>query len=320
MSAADAKAVIQGGPVPAADWLLLVVLSFLYGSSFFFYKVLAPMLPPLSVVTGRLAVAAVALDLVLLVARRGAIGRLPWRLAGWFLLLGALNCALPFSLFAWSEHRLSSGMAAILNAPTPILTALVAHVLTRDERLSARMVAGAVCGLAGVVLLLGPSLLQGFGSADLASKLACLAASLAYAFGGVLSRRVRGVTPLQFAAGQVTGGALLMLPLAAVADRFWTMPAVPVAGIASLLGLGLLGTAMAYLLYFRILASSGATRASLVTFLVPVSALLLGGLILGERLPLRALPGVVLIAVGLAVIDGRLLRLGRSGRVSAGAS
>ncbi len=302
---------IRGGPVPAADWLLLVTLSFLYGGAFLFYRVLAPVLPPLSVVAGRLAIAALALDLVLLAARRGAIAGVSWRLAGAFLLLGTLNCALPFTLFAWSEHRLTGGLASILNAPTPILTALVAHVLTRDERLSARMIVGAACGLSGVAVLLAPSLLQGFGGSNLLSKLACLGASLSYAFGGTLSRRVRGLSPLQFAAGQITAGALVMVPLAAAVDRFWTLPPLPVAGVAALLGIGLLSTSVAYLLYFRLLASSGATRASLVTLLVPVSALLLGGLVLGERLPLRALPGVALIAAGLVVIDGRLLRLFR---------
>ncbi len=314
MSAAGGAAAIRTGPVPAADWLLLVTLSFLYGGSFLFYRVLAPVLPPLSVVAGRLAIAALALDLVLLAVWRGALAGLSWRLAGAFLLLGTLNCALPFWLFAWSEHRLTGGLASILNAPTPILTALVAHVLTRDERLSARTVAGAVCGLSGVAVLLAPSLRDGFGGGDLLSKLACVGASVCYAFGGTLSRRVRGLSPLQLAAGQVTAGALLMLPLAAAVDRFWTLPPLPARGVASLLGIGLLSTSVAYLLYFRILASSGATRASLVTLLVPVSALLLGGAVLGEGLSLRTLPGVVLIAAGLVVIDGRLLRMGRPGR------
>ncbi len=318
MSAAGETTAIRTGPVPAAEWLLLVTLSFLYGGAFLFYRVLAPVLPPLSVVAGRLVIAAVALDLVLLAVRRGAVTSVSWRLAGAFLLLGTLNCALPFSLFAWSEHRLTGGMASILTAPTPILTALVAHVLTRDERLSTRMIAGAVCGLSGVVVLLAPSLAHGFGGGDLPSKLACIGASVCYALGGTLSRRVRGLSPLQLAAGQITAGALLMLPLAAVADRFWTLPPLPARGVAALLGIGLLSTSAAYLLYFRILASSGATRASLVSLLVPVSALLLGAVVLGEGLPLRALPGVVLIAAGLVVIDGRLLRMGRPAGSGAG--
>ena len=297
-------------PMPGRDWLMLGGLSFLWGGSFFFYKLLAPVLPPFTLVLGRVGIASLALGLVLLLRSE----RLPLRngLGGWFLLLGALNSALPFSLFAWSEHRLSSGLTALLNAPTPIMTALVAHVATRDERLTMRTALGAVCGFAGVAALIGPDLLRGLGSADLPAELACLCATLAYAVGGVLARRVRGVTPLQFAAGQMTGATVVMLPVAAIVDRFWTLPPVPLGGWASLLGIGLLSTAIAYLLYFRILASAGATRAALVTFLVPVSALLLGLLFLGEPVDPRDLPGVLLIGAGLAVIDGRLLRVFRS--------
>ena len=297
--------VVQDQPVSAHDWLMLTGLSFLWGGSFFFYKLLAPVLPPLTLVLGRVAIAALALGLVLLLRRE----RLPLGggLAGWFLLLGALNSALPFCLFAWSEHRLPAGLTALLNAPTPIVTALVAHVATRDERLTARALAGALCGFAGVAVLIAPDLTGGLGNADLPAELACMAATLAYAVGGVLARRVRGVTPLQFASGQMSGATLVMLPLAAIFDRFWTLPPLPAAGWASLLGIGLLSTAVAYLVYFRILASAGATRAALVTFLVPVSALLLGLLFLGERIAPRDLPGVLLIGAGLAVIDGRVL-------------
>ena len=303
---APPAATLHARPVPARDWLMLAGLSVLWGGSFFFYKLLAPVLPPFTLVLGRLVIASLALLLVLALRRE----RLPLAggLAGWFLMLGALSAALPFCLFAWSEHRLSAGLTALLNAPTPIMTALVAHVATRDERLTRRAVAGSLCGLAGVVALIGPDLLRGLASADLPAELACLLASLAYALGGVLARRVRGVTPLQFAAGQMSGAALVMLPVAAIFDRFWLLPPLPASGWASLLGIGLLSTAIAYLLYFRILASSGATRAALVTFLVPVSALLLGLVFLGEPIAPRDLPGVVLIGLGLAVIDGRVLR------------
>lgn len=299
-------ATIHGEPVSARDWLMLGGLSFLWGGSFLFYKLLAPVLPPLTLVLDRVTIASLALLLVLALRRE----RLPLAggRAGWFLLLGALSSALPFCLFAWSEHRLSAGLTALLNAPTPIVTALVAHVATRDEKLTRRAAVGALCGLAGVVALIGPDLLRGLASADLPAELACLLATLAYAVGGVLARRVRGVTPLQFAAGQMSGAALVMLPVAAIFDRFWTLPPLPASGWASLLGTGLLSTALAYLLYFHILASSGATRAALVTFLVPVSALLLGLVFLGEAITPRDLPGVLLIGAGLAVIDGRVLR------------
>jgi drug/metabolite transporter (DMT)-like permease len=300
---------LSGGPVPAAEWAMLGMLSLLWGGSFFFYKLLAPVLPPFTLVLGRVTLAALALWPVLLL--RGERIRLTPSLCGWFLLLGTLNCAIPFSLFAWSERHLASGLAALLNAPTPIVTALVAHVATRDERLNPRTIAGVLCGFGGVAVLIGPALLGGLASADLLAELACLGATLAYAFGGVLARRVRGVTPLQFAAGQMSGAALLMLPVAAVVDRFWTIAPLGSTGWLALLGIALPSTAVAYLLYFQILARSGATRAALVTFLVPVSALLLGWLFLGERIDLRDGPAILLIGLGLAIIDGRLLRVFR---------
>ncbi|MGI4957649.1 MAG: DMT family transporter, partial [Janthinobacterium lividum] len=242
---------------------------------------------------------------------RGQALYLTPKLICWFLLLGTLNCALPFCLFAWSEQRLTSGLAAILNAPTPIVTALVAHFATHDEKLTIRMMIGAVCGLAGVGVLIGPDLVHGLASSNLTAELACLGATMAYAFGGVLSRKVHGVPPLQFATGQLSGAVIVILPFAAFGDRFWTLAPLQASGWAALLGIALLSTSLAYLIYFRILASSGATRAALVTFLVPISALLLGGVFLGERISMRDLAGILTIGLGLAVIDGRLLRVFR---------
>ena len=310
---------VHGAPIPARDWLMLLALSFLWGGSFFFYKLLAPVLPPFTLVLGRVGIAALVLHAVLLMRREPL--RLTPGLIGWFLLLGALSSALPFCLFAWSERRIDSGLAAILNAPTPIVTALVAHFATRDERLTWRTLAGAVLGLAGVLVLIAPSLpvagASGSAVSDLLPELACVGATIAYAVGGVLARRVHGVAPLQFAAGQMSGAAIVTLPFAVFADRFWTLPELPASGWAALLGIALLSTALAYLLYFRILASSGATRAAMVTFLVPVSALILGAMFLGEQVTARDLVGIAVIGIGLAVIDGRMLgMLGRRRRVA----
>ncbi|WP_419729767.1 DMT family transporter [Lichenicola sp.] len=302
---------VHGAPIPARDWLMLVGLSFLWGGSFFFYKLLAPVLPPFTLVLGRVGIAALVLHAVLL-ARGNPLRPTP-RLVGWFLLLGALSSALPFCLFAWSEQRISSGLAAILNSPTPIVTALVAHFATRDERLTWRTLVGAIFGLAGVLVLIAPSLpvggMSGSGVSDLLPELACVGATITYAVGGVLARRVHGVAPLQFAAGQMSGAAIVTLPFAVFGDRFWTLPPLPASGWAALLGIALLSTALAYLLYFRILASSGATRAAMVTFLVPVSALLLGVAFLAEPVTARDIAGIAIIGAGLAVIDGRMLRV-----------
>ena len=292
-----------GRPMNGREWLLLLALSGLWGSSFFFYKVMNQSLGPFTIVLGRMGLAALVLN-GLLAVRGGSLGRsAPW---GGLLVLGLLNGVVPFSLFAWAEMRVSSGTAAMLNATTPLFSVLLAHGL-RTERLNWTRAAGVLLGLAGVAVLIGIDALRHAGG-DLLGDAACLTAALSYALAGPLARRLRGLSPLQVAAGQLATGALVLLPLAAVFDRFWTLPvpALPVWG--ALLGISLLGTALAYLLFFRLLATAGPTNAMLVTFLLPVSALLLGWLFLGEHVPGRAYAGMALIGAGLAMLDGRLAR------------
>ncbi len=279
---------------------LLLALSVLWGSSFFFYKVLDGGLPPFTIVLGRVGLAALALNLVL-AARGQALGwRAPW---GRFAVLGLLNSVVPFSLFAWGETQVTSGMAAMLNATTPLFAVLLAHWLT-SERLSWGRAAGVVLGLAGVGVLVGPAALRG-ATGNLLGEGACVLAAFSYALGGQYQRRLQGVAFLQVATGQLTAGAALVLPLATVTDRFWLLPAPGLAVWASLGGIALLGTALAYVLFYRLVATAGATNAMLVTFLLPVSALLLGWAFLGEAVPGRAYGGMVLIGAGLAAIDGR---------------
>ena len=294
---------MQPHRMTAHDWLLLGALSVLWGGSFLFYKVLATALPPLTTVLGRLSLAWLALWLGLRAA--GAPVRIPR--AEWhrFLLLAALNNVVPFSLYAWGETRVSSGTAAILNAMTPVFTLLVSALVLRTERLGGRALAAVACGFAGVAVLVGPSALLGD---SLAGQAACLGAALSYGFGIPYGRRFAGLEPARMALGQLAAGTLLLLPLELAIDRPWTLASPGAAGWASLLGLALASTALAYLIFFRILARAGATNIALVTFLVPVSALLLGGLLLGERVTPQALAGMALIALALAAIDGRPLR------------
>jgi drug/metabolite transporter (DMT)-like permease len=286
---------------------MLLALSILWGGSFFFNGVAVRDLPPLTIVLARVGIAAVALWAVL-AALRIAMPRVPGLWAA-FLGMGLLNNAIPFALFVWGQHHIASGLAAILNATTPLFTVLVAHALTPDERLTPAKAAGVVAGLLGVVVMLGADLLAGLGTA-LAAQLACLAAALSYAFAGVFGRRFRrmGVPPLATATGQVTASTLLILPLALLTEAPWALPMPGAATWVALAGVGLLSTALAYILYFRILAAAGATNLLLVTFLIPVSAILLGALVLGERLDARHFAGMALIGAGLALIDGRLLR------------
>jgi drug/metabolite transporter (DMT)-like permease len=215
----------------------------------------------------------------------------------------------PFSLLVWGQTQIPSGLAAILNATTPLFAVLVAHVLTADERMTRGRLAGIVIGFAGVALMLGPEAWRGFGD-DLMAQLACLAAACSYGFAGVFGRRFRrlGVPPLATATGQVTASTAMLVPLALLVDRPWQLavPGIEVWGAVA--ALALLSTALAYILFFRILASAGAVNLSLVTLLVPPGAILLGALFLDERLEPLHFAGMALIGLGLAAIDGRPAR------------
>ena len=287
------------------EWLLLIALSVLWGSTFFFWKVLVTELPPFTVVLGRVGLAALALHLLLIL--RGQAMPTGLKIWGAFIVMGLLNNAIPFTLIVWGEIRISSGLASILNATTPIFTVLAAHVLTRNERLTWAKGAGVLMGFLGVAVLIGPGQWRGLAVADLWGELACLAAAFVYAFAGLYGRRFKAMDPIAVATGQVTGSTLVLLPIAGLVDQPWLLP-MPGIGIwAAFFGTAILCTALAYILYFRILAVAGATNLLLVTLLLPVSALALGAFFLGERIDANALAGMALIALGLAAIDGRPL-------------
>jgi drug/metabolite transporter (DMT)-like permease len=226
------------------------------------------------------------------------------------LLLALLNNAIPFTLFGWGQTHIASGLASILNATTPIWGVVVAHLFTRDERMTPRKIAGVLLGFGGVATMLGPTLLANVGT-DALAQLACVTASLSYALAAVWARRFRrmGLSPISVTTGQLTAGALMMLPLALFIDQPWTQPFPPLVAIGSITALALLCTAFGYVLYFRLIDRAGATNALLVTLLVPPVAILLGALFLSEQLAVQDFLGLGLIALGLAAIDGRLLSL-----------
>lgn len=272
-----------------------------------FAEIALTALPPFTIVLLRVGLAAAALHLFLLA--RGTPVPYDSRLWGAFLVMGFLNNVVPFSLLVWGQTQIASGLASILNATTPIFTVLVAHALTRDEKITGGRLAGVLIGFAGVAAMIGPAALAGV-AANLLAQIACLGATLSYAFAGVFGRRFArmAVTPVQTAAGQVTASALILLPVVAIVDRPWAL-AAPDAGImAAVVVLALLSTAVAYILFFRLLAAAGATNIMLVTLLVPVSAVLLGAVFLEERLAQQHFAGMTLIALGLAAIDGRPAR------------
>ncbi|MGE0714530.1 MAG: DMT family transporter [Alphaproteobacteria bacterium] len=286
------------------EWAMLAALALLWGGSFFFVGIAVAELPPLVVVTARVGIAALALA-----AFAAATGTaLPGDAVTWraFAVMGLVNNVLPFTAIAWGQTQIASGAAAILNATTPVFTVLLTHFLTHDERLTAGRAAGVALGVGGVAVLVGGGVFGG----TLAAEAACLAAACSYALAGIYGRRFRrmGVAPIATATGQLVASTALLLPITVAAEHPWTLAMPSPATFAALTGLALASTAAAYVLYFRILATAGATNLLLVTFLLPPTAILLGVTALGETLAPRHLVGMAVIALGLAAIDGRPAR------------
>jgi len=292
------------------EWGMLLTLSVLWGGSFFFNGVAVQELPTLTVVVCRVALAAA----ILLAVMRIMGQCLPKGSRIWaaFLVMGFLNNALPFSLIVWGQSHIASGVASILNGTTPLFTVLAAHAFTTDEKMTAGRLFGVVVGLAGVTVMIGGDNLDSLGL-DAVAQLAVLGAALSYAFAGVFGRRFQrmGIPPMATATGQVTASSLMLMPLMLFIDRPWTLSAPSMAAVAALVGVAALSTALAYVLYFRILATAGATNLLLVTFLIPVSAILLGVLVLQEVLLPMHLFGMAMIGLGLAALDGRPMKLAR---------
>ncbi len=290
------------------DWAILLGLSVLWGGSFFFIEVGVRAMPPMTVALVRVAIAAAALWIFLLL--RGQRLPLPRGALAAFLLLALLNNVLPFIAFAWGQTQIASGLASILNATTPIWGVIVAHLFTRDERMTPGKMAGVLLGFAGVAVMIGADFLKQIGT-ELAAQLACLGATLCYALAGVWGRRFKGmgIDPVAVSTGQLSAAAIVMLPLVLLFEQPSRALAAPLEAWAALLTLALFCTSLAYILYFRLIASAGATNALLVTFLIPITAILLGSLLLGEVLEPRHFAGMALIGLGLAAIDGRLLAM-----------
>ncbi|MCH8616988.1 DMT family transporter [Sphingomonas sp. SM33] len=291
-----------------SDWAILLVLAAIWGGAFIFIGVAVRHVHPLTYVWLRLSIAAVAM-LVFLRFKRQPLG-LTREVWGSMLLLALLNNALPFTLFGWGQTHIASGLASILNATTPIWGVVVAHIFTHDERMTPRKIAGVLLGFGGVATMIGPTLLANVGT-DALAQLACITASLSYALAAVWARRFRrmGLSPMSVTTGQLSAGALMMLPVAFIFDKPWMQTFPPLSAIGAITALALLCTAFGYVLYFRLIDRAGATNALLVTLLVPPVAILLGALFLSEQLAVQDFFGLGLIALGLAAIDGRLLNL-----------
>lgn len=223
---------------------------------------------------------------------------------GSFFFMGILNNLIPFSLIFRGQTQISSSLASILNATTPLWAVLLAHFLTIDEKLTVYRLFGIILGFGGIVTMIGPDALSGLGTYVLAQT-AVIGATVSYAFAGIFGKRFRGIPPYVIAAGQITATTIMMIPIALWFDHPWLLPLPGLKTFGALLGLGLLSTSVAYVIYFRLLSTAGATNLLLVTFLIPVSALFLGMTFLSESLDLRHFIGMIFIGLDLAAIDGR---------------
>jgi len=292
----------------ASEWAMLITLSLLWGASFFFNGVAVLSLPTFTIVVARVVIAAVILHLAL----RASGLRMPRDAALWrtFFAMAFINNVMPFSLIVWGQSHIASGLAAIVNATTPLFTVMIAHVFTSDERLTRGRLAGVIIGLSGVAVMIGLDALRALG-VNVVAQLSVLCGAMCYATAAVFGRRFRSmnITPMQTATGQTTAASIILLPIMLLVDQPWTLPIPGPGTIAALFAVAALSTALAYVLYFRLLASAGATNVLLVTFLVPVVAILLGTLFLGEVLQPQHLLGMALIGLGLAAIDGRPWRM-----------
>ncbi|SMO60563.1 DMT family transporter [Paracoccus laeviglucosivorans] len=285
------------------DWALLLLLSLIWGGSFFLIGISVAQIPVLTLVALRVGFAALALWAICAVRGR-PVPRDP-KVWGAFFVMGLINNVLPFSLIAYAQTGLPAGVASILNATTPLFTVLVSAAVLADERASVMKLAGVVLGLGGVALMIGLDKMAGHAN-PLPNQLAMLGAAICYAFSGAYGRRFgrMGVDPLVTAAGMVTASTIMLGPVALAMDG-WPHGIDTTHWLAAAT-LGILCTGVAYVLYFGILARAGATNISLVTFLVPVSAILLAWAFLDETLGPAHILGMAVIAAGLSLIDGRL--------------
>ncbi len=286
--------------ISARYWALLALTAALFASAFFMNKIAVASLAPLTVAAGRVVVAAaIALAMLRLMG-----GRLPTPGRDWrpLVVIGLLTTAVPFTGIAWGQRYIDSGLAGIIYGTIPIFTVLFAHFLTADERFTARRGMGVAVGLGGVVLIFGPAALAGIGDSLLGSALTLMAAT-SHALGAIYVRRCRHLSPVVLTSGQLVCGALILVPLSLIFDVPWQLQPTGSA-LTAVVGVAVVGTAVPLLITFWLIQRIGATNTSLLAFLMPVMAVGLGAVLLGEWLPWQAFAGLALILVGAAAVGG----------------
>ncbi|RDV07075.1 EamA family transporter [Sphingorhabdus pulchriflava] len=296
----------QSPKLDGTGWLFIGILSILWGGAFFLIEIGLRSYPPITLVFMRLVLAVPPMW----IAMRLMGECLPTepRIWGLLAIVGALNCALPFILFFWGQQYLDSGYASILNATTPLWGVITAHFLTIDEKATPARIIGVLIGMAGIVVMVGPEAMKGL-SNNLLAQIACIISTIFYSFAAIYGRRLSQteLTPMAVATGQTMMAALMMVPIVAVMDQPWTMAVPRVDSTLAGVTLAIFSTALAYTLYFRLIDRSGASNAQLVAFLMPILAVILGIAFLGESLSGGQIAGAGLIAIGLAILDGRLV-------------
>ena len=292
------------------EWMLLVLLSVVWGGSFFFNGIALREFPTLSIVTARVGLAAMALLLLMRILGQGI--QLNRQILKAFFGMSFLNNVVPFSLIVWGQQHIASGVASILNATTPLFTMLVAHWFTTDEKINPRRLLGVLTGMGGVGLMMGLDSMESSGF-HLLGQSAILLAAFSYGLAGVYGKRFAQleIPPLATATGQLCASSMILIPLTLWIDQPLTFVMPSIEGMGSLLGIALLSTALAYVIYFRLLKTAGATNLLLVTLLIPVSAIILGVFLLDESLEPQHLSGMAVISLGLLIMDGRLLQFFR---------
>ena len=299
-----------GRTMSGTDWLILMVLAFLWGSSFMMIAIALPAIPPFTLIAIRMMLAALLLYLVLRFRGQDMpVDRQAWIM---FVVLGATGAYVPFGLISWAQYQIPSSLAAILNATVPLFSLGLAHILTQDEKLSARRLAGVTIGFCGVVVMFGFDVLLRPGS-HIVAMVAVLLAAVCFAFSAVYGTKLagRGIAPLAAATGQIIAAAILALPIALVFDQPWLLPVPGIGPLLAVFSLAAGSTAFAYIMLYGLLERAGAVNLTLVAFLIPVTAIILGAVFLGERLSIHHFVGMAVIGLGLGVIDGRPLNVVR---------
>lgn len=285
-------------------WILLVILSVLWGGSFFFAEIALRDVSPFMLVTLRVGIACAVLFVYILISKQAQTLDLKTWMA--LYVMGALNNVIPFTLIFWGQVYIESGLASILNATTPLFTVLLAHLMTQDEKMTSNKVIGVLIGFVGVIFLIGPVAFSGQ-KAQALGQVAVLCAAVSYAFAGIWGKRLRTIPSAVSSGGMLFGSTVIMLIVLLLKGEPFELN-ISTPGWLAVLALAIFSTVIAYMIYFYILANAGATNLLLVTFLIPLSALILGVVFLNESFTVSAMIGMLLIIISLVSIDGRLFK------------